>query len=106
MPGGVRDALQETGGDVYGITDAEAEEAKRLLEESEDIDILNAPAVAVAALCQAVRDGKVQPEDNILLNITGGGLARMKEDHELQTLRPQATVSSWEEAAELLEGKR
>ncbi len=106
MPGGVRDALQETGGDVYGITDAEAEEAKRLLEESEEIDILNAPAVAVAALCQAVRDGKVQPEDNILLNITGGGLARMKEDHELQALLPQATVSRWEEAAELLEGKR
>lgn len=106
MPGGVRDALQETSGDVYGITDAEAEEAKRLLEESEEIDILNAPAVAVAALCQAVRDGKVQPEDNILLNITGGGLARMKEDHELQALRPQATVSRWEEAAELLEGKR
>ena len=73
IPGGVKDALEETGGDVYGITDDEAEQAKRLLEESEEIDILNAPAVAVAALSQAVQEGRVQPKETILLNITGGG---------------------------------
>lgn len=106
IPGGVRDALQETGGDVYGITDAEAQQAKRLLEESEEIDILNAPAVAVAALCQAMQEGRVRPKDTILLNITGGGLARMREDYELHALQSLATVKSWEQAAELLEGKR
>ena len=106
IPGGVKDALEETGGDVYGITDDEAEQAKRLLEESEEIDILNAPAVAVAALSQAVQEGRVQPKETILLNITGGGLARMKEDYELQALPPLATVKSWEEAAELIEEKR
>jgi len=106
IPGGVRDALRETGGDVYGITDGEAEKAKRLLEESEEIDILNAPAVAVAALCQAVQEGRVGPNETILLNITGGGLARMREDYELRALQPLATVKSWEEAAELLEEKR
>jgi cysteate synthase len=106
IPGGVKDALEETGGDVYGITDDEAEQAKRLLEESEEIDILNAPAVAVAALSQAVQEGRVQPKETILLNITGGGLARMKEDYELQALPPLATVRSWEEAAELIEEKR
>lgn len=106
IPGGVRDALRETGGDVYGITDGEAEKAKKLLEESEEIDILNAPAVAVAALCQAVQEGRVGPNETILLNITGGGLARMRVDYELQALRPLAKVKSWEEAAELLEEKR
>jgi cysteate synthase len=106
IPGGVKDALEETGGDVYGITDDEAEQAKRLLEESEEIDILNAPAVAVAALSQAVKEGRVMPKETILLNITGGGLARMKEDYELQALPPLATVRSWEEAAELIEEKR
>ncbi|MDD2836577.1 MAG: cysteate synthase, partial [Methanothrix sp.] len=50
MPGGVRDALEETGGEVYGITDRQAAEAKKLFEQSEEIDILNAPAIAVAAL--------------------------------------------------------
>ena len=106
IPGGVRDALRETGGDVYGITDGEAERAKRLFEGSEAIDILNAPAVAVAALCQAVQEGRVGPNETILLNITGGGLARMREDYELRALQPLATVKSWEEAAELLEEKR
>ena len=62
--------------------------------------------MAVAALCQAVQEGRVRPKDTILLNITGGGLARMREDYELQALQPLATVKSWEEAAELLEGKR
>lgn len=106
IPGGVKDALLETGGDVYGITDGQAQQAKRLLEESEEIDILNAPAVAVAALSQAVKEGRVMPNETILLNITGGGLARMKEDYELQALPPLATVRSWEEAAELIEEKR
>jgi cysteate synthase len=103
MPGGVKDALDATSGQVYGITDREAAEAKRLFEQSEEIDILNAPGVAVAALAQAVRAGAVLPEDIILLNITGGGLARAKEDFTLNQLLPDITVSRWEEAAEFLE---
>ncbi|MCU0638149.1 MAG: cysteate synthase [Methanothrix sp.] len=106
IPGGVRDALLDTGGEVYGISDRQAEEAKRLMEESEEIDVLNAAAVAVAALCRAAGDGTVSPKDTILLNITGGGLARMKESYSSQMLKPQIIVSSWEEAAEFLEGKR
>lgn len=54
MPGGVRDALKATEGMVYGITDREASKARDLFEQSEEIDILNAPAVAVAALQKAI----------------------------------------------------
>ncbi len=108
IPGGVKDALTATKGQVYGITDQEAAEAKRLFEESEGIDILNAAAVAVAALAKAVRAKGVGPEnimeDIILLNVTGGGVARVKEDFVLQTLQPDMTVSRWEEAVEFLEG--
>jgi cysteate synthase len=32
MPGGVRDALVETGGEVYGVTDRQAADAKKLFE--------------------------------------------------------------------------
>jgi cysteate synthase len=106
MPGGVRDALTETGGKVYGVTDQQAAEAKKLFEQSEEIDILNAPAIAVAALEQAVASGSVSSKDIILLNITGGGRARIKEDHTLQMIRPQITVSHWSQAVQFLEGKK
>lgn len=105
IPGGVKDALLATRGQVYGITNGEAAEAKSLFEETEDIDILNAPGVAVAALAEAVRSGTVDPGDTILLNITGGGASRVKEDFALNTLQPDALVSRWEEAVEFLEIK-
>lgn len=106
IPGGVKDALEKTGGEVYGVTNQQAEEAKRLFEESENIDILNAPAIAVASLQQAQEAGEVQPKDTILLNITGGGLARHMEIYTHYMLKPQITISHWQEAVQFLEGKR
>ena len=102
-PGGVKDALEATGGQVYGTTDSEAAEAKSLFEETEGIDILNAPGVAVAALAGAVQSGSVNPRDIILLNITGGGVSRVREDFAHNSLQPDATISRWEEAVEFLE---
>ncbi|MGA9099562.1 MAG: cysteate synthase [Methanotrichaceae archaeon] len=104
--GGVKDALAATNGEVYGISNNEADNAKRLFEESEGIDILNAPVVAVAALIQAIESAAVEPKDIILLNITGGGVSRLKEDFTLNLLQPDATISRPEEAIELLEGRR
>jgi cysteate synthase len=101
--GGVKDALDATDGRVYGIMNQEAARAQRLFEESEEIDILNAPGVAVAALMQAVESGTVSPEDIILLNITGGGLDRIKEDLVQNPLLPDATISSPEEATRFME---
>ncbi len=106
IPGGVRDALQETRGEVYGITDQQAAAAKKLFEQSEEIDILNAPAIAVAAMEQAARSGSIEPKDIILLNITGGGVARIKEEHTLNMIEPQITISHWEQAVQFLEGKK
>jgi cysteate synthase len=106
IPGGVRDALHETRGEVYGITDQQAAAAKKLFEQSEEIDILNAPAIAVAALEQAAVIGTIQPKDIILLNITGGGVARIKEEHTLNMIEPQITISHWEQAVQFLEGKK
>ena len=39
----------------------------------EGYDLLPAPCVAVAALAQAVREGKVGKDEYIMLNCTGGG---------------------------------
>lgn len=106
VPGGVKDALEATDGRVYGITNDEAADAKRLFEMSEGIDILNAPAVAVAALAEAAMSGALKADDTILLNITGGGVSRLRDDFALNTMQPDVTISSPDEAVEFLEGRR
>jgi cysteate synthase len=87
VKGGVKEALEETDGEVYGISNQEAKLAQKLFEESEDIDILPAAAVAVAALEKSVRSGTVEKNDLVLLNITGGGVSRAKEELDMFMLK-------------------
>jgi cysteate synthase len=91
--GGVRDALEATEGDFYGITNKEAEEARLLFEELEGIDIMNSAAVATAALIKAVRDAKVSRSDLIMLNITGGGVKRALNELATISLESDLIVS-------------
>jgi len=105
VAGGVKDALEATDGRVYGVTDWEAAMAKALYEESEGIDILNAPAVAIAALVQAVESRLVSKDDIILLNITGGGVARLKEEMDIVALKCDIVVSDPEELMNFMEGR-
>lgn len=83
LKGGLFDALTETGGDMYAVTNEEAAEAGRLFERTEGIDIEMAAAVAVASLKQAVQAKDVDKDSVIMLNITGGGIGRFKEQHTL-----------------------
>jgi cysteate synthase len=80
ITGGVYDMLSSTNGTMYGITNDEALEAEKLFEGEEGIDLDPAASVAVASLIKAVDDGVVKTGDKILLNITGGGYKRLKED--------------------------
>lgn len=78
VQGGVYDALEACGGDFFGITNDEAREAGELFEEAEGLDIVPAAAVAVAALVKAA--DSLPADETVLLNITGGGEKRMKEE--------------------------
>ena len=78
--GGLFDALVDSNGDVVWVENKEAREAAVLYEKLEGIDIHPAPAVAVASLIDAVRDGRVNADDCIMLNITGGGETRLKKE--------------------------
>lgn len=73
LKGGLFDALSETGGDMFAVTNEEAGNAGALFEKTEGIDIEPAAAVAVASLKQAIEQKKVEKEAVIMLNITGGG---------------------------------
>ncbi|MFD5438058.1 cysteate synthase [Kitasatospora sp. NPDC127067] len=87
--GGVRDVLRAGSGDMLVAGRAEAEAARAVFEELEGIDIEPAAAVAVAALRDAVRDGRLAPDATCLLNVTGGGRRRLYAD------APAAAPRAW-----------
>ena len=88
LAGGLYDALKDTQGDIFAVSNDEANAAKALFEETEGVDIYHAAAVATASLQQAVAEGTVKADDVVMLNITGGGEKRFHAEHELYYLKP------------------
>lgn len=86
--GGLYDALKDTDGEIFAITNAAANKAATLFEQTEGCDIHPAAAVATAALIKAVAEGKVDKTKIVMLNITGGGERKAKEGKELWYLKP------------------
>ncbi len=86
--GGVYDALIDTNGETYAVTNKEIDSAAKLFYELEGIDIPAEPAVAVGSLIQAIEQKKVNLSDKILLNLTAAGFERLKKDHGLYPLKP------------------
>lgn len=70
--GGVFDVLKETNGEFYDITNEKAKSARRLFKICEGIGVAPPAAVAVASLIRAVNEERIEKDDTILLNITGG----------------------------------
>lgn len=88
LVGGLYDTLKDTNGDMFVVSNEEAEQAGKLFEELEGIDINPAAAVATASLIQAINNNQVEKDAVIMLNITGGGEKRFKENKEIFYLQP------------------
>lgn len=88
IPGGLFDALTDTGGEVLIASNEEAIAAGKIFEETEGIDLHPAAKVAVATLMNAVRENKVEKDALIMLNATGGGEERFRKDKKLFYLEP------------------
>lgn len=88
IAGGLFDALSDNGGDVLVATNEEAKAADRLFRELEGIDLHPAAAIATASLIQAVGKDMVEKDALIMLNITGGGEDKFKENKKLHYLEP------------------
>jgi len=86
--GGLFDAMSDAGGDVLLATNEQARAAAKLFLETEGNDIHPAAAVATATLIEAAKNGTVNKEAIIMLNITGGGEQRFKDENELFYLKP------------------
>ena len=64
----------------------------KLFLKLEGVDIPPEPAIAIGSLIKAIAQNKVNPNDSILLNLTGAGFERRKNDHKVYELRPTAVV--------------
>ncbi|MBQ9309971.1 MAG: cysteate synthase [Bacteroidales bacterium] len=74
LAGGLFDALEDSKGDTFTASNDDIIYWILQFRNLEGFDLLPAPACAVHALSEAVREGKVAKDDVVMLNITGGGL--------------------------------
>ena len=73
LAGGVYDTLKGSGGDFYLASNNDIIFWMLQFRNLEGYDLLPASCVAVSALAQAVKEGKVKKDEYIMLNCTGGG---------------------------------
>ncbi len=92
LAGGLFDAMQDAGGDMYKVSNDELRFWKQRFAELEGIDIHDAPAVAVASLAMAVKEGAVRNDETIMLNITGGGEELAKSRQEVFYAQPHIVL--------------
>jgi len=86
--GGVYDVLEATDGMTYIVGKNDALNAGKIFEETEEIDVLSPSKVALASLIQAKEMGSINHDDCILLNISGGGVQRLKQDIDTEVVKP------------------
>lgn len=95
--GGVYDAMKSCkGSQFYKITNEEAKNAANIFEKLEGYSVDPAAAVAIASLIKAVELNKVQKEEVIVLNVTGGGkkeLDKKFKENGLLYLKPFKIIS-------------
>ena len=83
ITGGLFDCLTATGGEFLAVSNDEAVRAHQLFEECEGIDLDPAAAVTVASLITAAENKLINPCKDVMLNITGGGYTRVREEYDL-----------------------
>lgn len=88
LAGGLFDALEDSKGDMFAVSNDEAQKACDMFKDTEGIDIYHAAGVATASLMQAIANKQVKADDVIMLNITGGGEALFKEHNDVWYLKP------------------
>ncbi len=92
--------LQETGGAVAAVSDDEVIEGMKLLAETEGVFAETAGGVVVAGLRRLVQGGRIDPEEVVVVFITGAGLKTQEAvaPHLEPPLAVRPTMASFEQA--------
>jgi len=101
IAGGLYDALQATRGTMHAVSNTSGRTAAKIIRDTEGIDPDPAAAIAAAALIQESATGMIGNDDTVLLNITGGGYERIREDFTQYPLEPAVTVQPGDSLNEL-----
>ena len=94
--GGVYDALRDSTGYMYAVSNAEAERAGAIFLKEEGCDLDPAAEVAVASLFQAVEQGRVGKKELVALNLTGGGYTILEREKRKLSLEPDVVITAEE----------
>ena len=92
VAGGVFDGVSATGGDISTVSNEDLSAGQRLFQEEEGIDLDPAGGVALASLLRAVRDGRLERDSLVLLNVTGGGGERRRRETTVTTPVPDLSL--------------
>lgn len=98
IAGGVYDALFDSDGDMEVATNDDIDRYKSMFYRLEGIDIYSAAAVAVCSLKKSVDSGRIDKKSIVMLNITGGGEMRFKEENKVSMLEPSLVIGRDDEA--------
>jgi len=98
-PGGniVLKFIQENKGMIIDVSDKEILEAQKILAELEGIFCLPASATTLAGLLKFSKKMKFEPQDRIILIITGSGLKSIRSLESLKTDIHQTTLPNLNE---------
>lgn len=102
IPGGLFDCLSASNGAMEIVTNEELAQACEMFEKLEGIDIYSAAGVAVKSMEKALANGKINKDDIIMLNITGGGEKRFKKDHMCYMKQPDLVIPNNTPAEEVI----
>ncbi|SNR93389.1 pyridoxal-phosphate dependent enzyme [Desulfurobacterium atlanticum] len=71
--------IKETSGKIYGITNEELLKAKSAFESFLEEEIDYSAGVTIASVLKAIENNELNPDEKILIHITGGGYEKVKK---------------------------
>lgn len=82
----IRKIVLESNGQITSVTEQEIREARKMLEDLENISACFSASTALAGVIQLARRGKLNRQDTVLVNITGGDRRRHTAPRKAQWL--------------------
>jgi cysteate synthase len=92
LVGGLYDALLDSDGTSGSFTNDQADKAGEIFRKTEGIDPSPAAAVAIAHLLRDAERGAIGKEEIVMLNVTGGGFDRVRENEPVQQIEPTRII--------------